>query len=325
MFFKDKKVLVTGAAGFTGHNLVKRLLEEGANVIGTLHKKSPPECLNDDGRDNEVRYYTVDLTKPEHCEKVVEGVDYVFMCSANTSGAAVMEQTPLAHVTPNVMMNTLMLEAAHKAGVKKFLFMSSTTVYPISEEPLKEDDVTDEFFEKYYCVGWMKRFSEVLCEMYSTKIKNPMTTIIVRPGNLYGDHDDYEWDTSHSTASLIRRVVERHDPLVVWGDGSDLKDLTYITDLVDGMVFAMEKLDEFIILNLAAGQSYTIKETLETILEADGYTDADVQYDLTKPIMIKSRLIDISKAKKLIGYEPKINLREGIVKTIKWYKEKNNG
>jgi GDP-L-fucose synthase len=321
MFFKDKKVLVTGAAGFTGHNLVKRLLKEGANVVGTLHKKSPPECLNDDSRENKVGYYSVDLTKPEHCAKVVKGVDYVFMCSANTSGAAVMEHTPLAHVTPNVMMNSLMLEAAHKAGVKKFLFMSSTTVYPVVDHALSEDDVTDKFFEKYYCVGWMKRFSEVMCEMYSTKIKKPMTTIIVRPGNLYGEHDDYEWDTSHSTAALIRRVVERHDPLVVWGDGSDLKDLTYITDLVDGMVDAMEKLDEFTIVNIAAGQSYTIKETLQAILEADGYTDADVQYDLTKPVMIKSRLIDITKAKDLLNFNPKYDLKSGVKKAIKHYRE----
>jgi len=317
MFFKDKKVLVTGAAGFTGTNLIKRLLEEGANVRGVLHSKHP-QC---DFDSDKISYIWGDITNKEDCEKAVEGIDYVFMCSANTSGAAVMEHTPLAHVTPNVMMNTLMLEAAHRAEVKKFLFMSSTTVYPISEQPLKEDDVTDEFFEKYYCVGWMKRFSEVMCEMYSTKIKEPMTTIVVRPGNLYGDYDDYEWDTSHSTAALIRRVVERHAPLVVWGDGSDLKDLTYITDLVDGMMTAMEKLDEFTIVNIAAGQSYTIKETLQTILEVDGYKDADVQYDLTKPTMIKSRLIDITKAKELLDFDPKHDLKSGIEKAIKHYRE----
>ena len=321
MFYKDKNVLVTGSAGFTGHNLVKRLLKEGANVIGTLHKKAPPECLDT----MKVGYISCDLTKPGHCEKVVKGVDYVFMCAANTSGAVVMENTPLAHVTPNVIMNSLMLEAAHKAGVKKFLFMSSTTVYPVSEKPLVEGDVTDEFFHKYYCVGWMKRFSEVMCEMYSTKIKDPMTTIIIRPGNLYGDHDDFEWGTSHSTAALIRRVVERHNPLVVWGDGTDLKDLTYITDLVDGMIDAMEKLDEFIIINIAAGKSYTIKETLETILEADGYTDADVQYDPTKPVMIKSRLIDVSKAQKLLNFESKVDLKTGIKKTIEWYRSNKIG
>jgi len=109
--------------------------------------------------------------------------------------------------------------------------------------------------------------------------------------------------------------------LVVWGDGSDLKDLTYISDMVDGLVEAMEKLDEFTIVNIAAGQSYTIKETLQTILEVDGYTDADVQYDLTKPTMIKSRLIDITKAKELLDFDPKHDLKSGIEKAIKHYRE----
>ncbi len=319
-FYKDKNVLVTGAAGFTGTNLIKRLLEEGANVRGVLHRKSPRVDFDYD----RINYIWADLTHKDACAEVVKDIDYVFMCAANTSGAAVMEKTPLTHVTPNVIMNSLMLEAANKAGVKKFLFMSSTTVYPISEESLKEDDVNDEFFEKYYCVGWMKRFSEVMCEMYSTKIKEPMTTIVVRPGNLYGDFDDYEWDTSHSTAALIRRVVERHDPLVVWGDGSDLKDITYISDLIDGMMSAMEKIDNFEIINIASGKSYSIKETLNMILEIDGYIDAKVEYDLTKPTMISKRLIDISKAQKLLNFEPKHDLRLGIEKTIKYYKEKDN-
>ncbi len=316
-FYKDKNVLVTGAAGFIGTNLVKRLLEEGANVRGVLHRKSPQVDFDSD----KIDYIWADLTRREFCEEVVKDIDYVFMCAANTSGAAVMEKTPLAHVTPNVIMNSLMLEAAHKAGVKKFSFMSSTTIYPISDQPLKEDDVNDEFFSKYFCVGWMKRFSEIMCEMYSTKIKNPMTTIIIRPGNLYGDYDDFEWETSHSTAALIRRVVERHNPLVIWGDGSDLKDITYISDLIDGMVTAMEKLDEFSIINIAGGKSYTIKETLDTILKVDGYENANVEYDLTKPTMIPRRLISIDKARELIGFSPKISLREGLKKTIEWYRK----
>jgi len=323
MCFKDKNVLVAGASGFTGTNLVKRLLEEGANVRGTLHNQAPQEIFVSENKYTHDRldYVRGDLTDRRFCTQSVEGMDYVFMCAANTSGASVMENEPLAHVTPNVLMNTLMLEASHKAGVKKFLFMSSTTVYPIAEHALKEDDVTDEFFDKYYCVGWMKRFSEIMCEMYSTKIKNPMTTIIVRPGNLYGDYDDYEWDTSHSTAALIRRVVERHDPLIVWGDGSDLKDITYISDLIDGMILAMEQIEEFDIVNIASGKSYSIKETLDIILEADGYLDATVEYDTTKPTMIPKRLIDITKAECLLGFTPKIDLKSGIEKSIKHYKD----
>jgi GDP-L-fucose synthase len=319
MFFKDKNILVTGASGFTGTNLIKRLLEEGSNVRGVLHHKEPQTDFDS----NKISYMWGDLTNKEDCKKVVDGIDYVFMCSANTSGAAVMESTPLAHVTPNVIMNALMLEAAYEAGVKKFMFMSSTTVYPISEYPLKEDDISDEFYSKYFFVGWMKRFSEIMCEMYGSKIKKPMTTIIIRPGNLYGDYDDYEWDTSHSTAALIRRVVERHDPLVVWGDGSDLKDITYISDLIDGIITSMENIEKFTIINIASGKSYSIKETLNTILEVDGYTDANVEYDLTKPTMIPKRLIDITKAKELIDFKPKFDLRSGIERTIKHYRENN--
>ena len=243
------------------------------------------------------------------------------MCAANTSGAAVMEKTPLAHVTPNVLMNTSMLDAAYTCGVQKFLFISSTTVYPLSDIPLKETDSNGEFFDKYFCVGSMKMFSESLCKMYSTKIKNPVTTIIVRPGNMYGDYDDFEWETSHSTAALVRRVVERHNPIEVWGDGSDIKDITYISDFIDGLSLAMEKMEKFDIVNLAGGKSYSIKETLDMMLKVDNYKDAKIVYDATKPVMIPKRYIDISKAQNLLGFNPKVSLEEGLTKTIQWYRK----
>lgn len=315
MFFKDKKILVTGASGFTGTNLIKRLLEEGAFVRGVLHINKPQSVVVSD----RIEYVYGDLTKKEDCSEVVDGIDYVFMCAANTSGAAVMENSPLSHVTPNVLMNTLMLDAAYKAKVKKFLFISSTTVYPLSDKTLEEEDVDGNLFEKYYCVGSMKLFSENLCRMYSTKIKNPMTTIIVRPGNLYGDYDDFKWETSHSTAALIRKVVEKHSPIEVWGDGNDLKDITYISDLVDGLLLAMEKIDKFDIVNIASGASHTIKETLKIIMDIENF-DGKIVYDASKPTMIPKRNISIEKARKLIGFEPKVSLEEGLKKTINWYK-----
>lgn len=313
-FYKNKNILVTGGTGFVGINLIKRLLDLEVNVTATLYRSSI--IL----KDNRIKYIYTDLTNVDDCKKVCKNQDYVFMCAANTSGAAVMEKTPLVHVTPNVIMNTLVLEAAHKSSIKKFLFLSSTTVYPISEKPLKEEDVNDKFFDKYFCVGSMKRFSEVLCEMYSTKIKDPMTTIVIRPGNLYGDEDDFEWETSHSTAALIRRVIERHNPLVVWGDGNDLKDIMYISDFIDGIISAMEKIEKFDIINLASGKSHSIKEILETILEVDNYKNAKIEFDLTKPTMIPKRLINIDKAKKILNFEPKINLKTGIKNTIEWYR-----
>ena len=313
--FHNKNVLVAGGSGFMGTNLVKKLVSLGANVRATCHHE------NKQFRHDNVRYVRANLTNKENCWNVVRGMDYVFMCAANTSGAGVMASTPLAHVTPNVLMNTLMLDAAYLEGVKKFLFISTTTVYPPSDEPLKEEDATGELFENYFCVGKMKLFSEDLCRMYATKIKEPMPVVVVRPANCFGVHDDFEWETSHVLPAIMRRVIERQDPIEVWGDGNDIKDFLYIEDLVEGLILAMEKTDQFDIINIVSGRSHTIREALSIILEIEGY-DVEVVYDASKPTMIPKRLMDGSKAKKLLGFEAKTSLRDGLEKTIKWYKEK---
>ncbi len=314
--FRNSKVLIAGGGGFVGTNLIKRFLELGAKVTATLHNK--PSVLKDD----RVRYIKCDLTKAENCTRVVEDAEYVFMCAANTSGAAVMEKTPLVHVTPNVIMNTLMLEAAYKAGVQKFLFVSSNTVYPATNHPVKEDEmVPGQMFEKYFCVGWMKQFTEILCKMYAEKIKNTMKTVVVRPANIYGPHDDFEWETSHVLPALIRKVVERHDPIEVWGDGNDIKDFIYIDDFVEGVLLSMEKIQTFEPVNIATGVPCSIRKALNAILQADEYTDANIIFDSSKPTMIPKRLIDTTKANQLLGFAAKTPLAEGIKKTVDWYRK----
>ena len=287
-FYKGKKVLVTGGAGFVASNLLQKLLETEAKIFATVHKKNP---WIKDGR---IKYIKGDLTNKTFCKKICSGMDYVFMCAANTSGAAVMEQNPLIHVTPNVLMNTLMLESLYEAGVKKFLFISSNSVYPDVNHPVREDEMLKgDLFEKYFCVGWMKRFSEILCEMYATKIKNPMKIVVVRPANAYGPFDDFEWETSHVIPALVRKVVERHSPVAVWGDGKDIKDLIFVEDLVEGMILAMVKIDNFCPINIGTGKQITVREALKIIIGEDKYFDADIIFDRSKPTMIKKRLIDI--------------------------------
>ncbi len=314
--FQGKNVLVTGGAGFVGANLIKRLLEHDATVRATLHKK---DAVIDDNR---VNYVRCDLCKPEDCARACEHIDYVFLCAANTSGAAVMEKTPLVHLTPNIIMNALMLEAAYAAGVQKVLFISSNTVYPFTDYPVKEEDVTNKFFEKYFIVAWMKRFSEIMNEMYATKIKKPMQTVVVRPANIYGPLDDFNWETSHVLPALIRRVIERHAPINVWGDGNDIKDFIYIDDLVEGLLVTMEKLDHFDVVNIASGRRYVLRDLLDIMIRIDGYENARVVYDTSKPTMIPVRLIDPSKAKKLLGFEARTSMEEGLKKTISWYRSK---
>ena len=312
--FKNTNVLVAGGAGFVGVNLIKRLLDLGANVRATLHLRDP---VLDDAR---IRYIRSDLLIPKDCATAVAGIDYVFMCAANTSGAGVMTKTPLAHLTPNVLMNISMLDAAYQAGVKKFLFISSNTVYPLTDFAVREDDVTNEFYEKYFIVAWMKRFTEIVCEMYATKIAEPMKVCVVRPANIDGEFDDFEWETSHVIPALIRKIVERHKPLEVWGDGNDLKEFIYIQDFIDGMLLAMEKIEGFDPINIATGYPCTVKDVLNVLLKVDNFSDANIVFDASKPTMIPKRLIDISKAKRLLAFDPKVSLEEGLKKTVTWYR-----
>ena len=241
------------------------------------------------------------------------------MCAANTSGAKIMAKTPLVHLTPNVLMNMQMLEASYEAKVKKFLFISTNTVYPLTDFPVKEDDVTNEFYESYHIVAWMKRFTEIVCDMYSTKIENPMQTVIVRPGNLYGPHDKFDWEKSKVLPALMRRAIERQDPFEVWGDGNDLKDFLYIDDFIDALVKALW-IETSNPINIASGIPITIKEALNEILIASNFEDANVRFDASKPSMIPKRLINIDKAQQLLEFKPKVSFREGIEKTIDWYK-----
>lgn len=314
-FYQGKRVLVTGAGGFIGTNLVRKLTSLGAIVRGTIHENSPQEVLSG------VEYFTYDLLKMDNCFKATKDMNYVFMAAANSSGAAIMETTPLVHLTPNVVMNSQMLAASYENKVKKFCFISSNTVYPLTDFAVKEEDVTNEFYEKYFIVGWMKRFSEIMCEMYSNKIKSPMETLVVRPGNLYGPFDKYTWTESKVIAALVRRAIEKQNPFEVWGDGLDLKDFLFIDDFTEGMLLAFTKSDHFMPINIASGIPVTIREVLDVILKTAGHNEAEVRFDTTKPTMIPKRMIDISKMQGLTGWSPKTNLTDGIDKTMEWYEQ----
>ena len=318
-YYKGKRILVLGGSGFVGVNLISAMLKAGANVRASLHHKN---AIIEDER---IDYHHGDLRDPQFLKGIMENTDLVFMCAANTSGAAVMDKNPLAHVTPNVVMNTQILDQAYRAGVEKILFMSSNTVYPVTDYPMREDEmVYGELFDKYYCVAWMKQFTEVLCNMYANKIKRPMKALVVRPANIYGPFDDFDWETSHVLPALIRKVVERMDPLEVWGDGKDIKDFIYVDDMIAGLMIVMEKQEIYDPVNIGSGTPNTIRQALGYLLKADGYNDANIVYNSDKPTMIPVRMLNVSKAKSLWGFETRTSLQEGLQKTIQWYRKYYN-
>ena len=314
-YFEGKKVLVCGGAGFVGTNTILALLELGADVVATRHSSSPQI------EDSRIEWRQCDLTTAAGCAEAVAGCQLVINAAASTSGASVIQDTPLVHVTPNVLLNTLLLDACYQSGVRKALFISSNTVYPDLDHAVSEDEMmSGEPYGKYFPVAWMKRFGEILGQIYSEKIPKPMPVVVVRPGNLYGPYDDFDWETSHVLPALMRKSVERMDPFEVWGDGKDVKDFLYVEDFVEGMLLALEKLDSFDPINIASGRESELNDVLRLILKVDGYSDARIQYNADKPTMIPKRLIDVSKAERLLGFRPATSLEEGIRKTLGWYR-----
>lgn len=313
----NARVLVAGGTGFVGANLIKKLLGRDVRIRATYNSHAPIIL------DPTIEYIQSDLTRMEDCRQAVADMDYVFMCAANTSGAAQIWNHPLSHITPNVVMNTQMLQAAYEAGIKKYVFISSSVVYPPSgSRPVKEEDIfPGDPDEVYFASGWMKRYAEILCQTYAQKIKKNMPTVVIRPSNMYGPYDKYDFAVSHVTAAMIRRVIERHNPFEVWGTGDDVRDLIYIDDFIEGTLRAFETNQDYLVVNIAAGKAYSIKDVIATLLEVDGFTDADIRYDRTKPSTIPIRLIDTSLAHNLLGFQAATTLSEGLARTIRWYRE----
>ncbi len=316
-YYKNRKVLVAGSTGLVGMALTRRLSESGARVRAVVHTTPPPVKYPG------VEYVTADLTGKEDCRRVVDGMEFVFLVAANTSGAATISATPLVHVTPNIILNALMLEAAYTAGVLKFMWLSSTTGYPdTGARPVKEEEMYNgDPYDVYFPVGWMKRYTEVLCRMYSTKLKKTMCVQVARPTNIYGPFDDFRWETSHVLPALIRKVVERQNPLEIWGTGDDVRDVIYVEDFAEACLSILEKSTTYDPVNVGLGKGYSVKEMVRTLCEVEGYKDAKIVFNSNKPSMIPVRLIDATKAAAKYGFKAKTDLREGIEKTAKWYRD----
>src|SRR5882757_8905570 len=316
MDFTDRNVLIAGGAGFIGTNLALALAAQNARLRLTIHEKPLQASIPG------AEVLALDLRRPEDCAQAVEGMDYVFLAAAHTSGAAVIRTTPLVHITPNVLINTLMLEAAHRAKVAKFCFISSGAAYPpTADRPVHEAEMFDgDPHDVYFAAGWMKRYAEILCRTYAERIAQPMPTVVVRPSNVYGPYDKFDFAVSHVTAALIRRVVERQAPLEVWGTGQDIRDLIYVDDFVDGMLAAFATDKPYLAVNLCAGNGHSVREILETLLKVDGYRDADVRFDASRPSTIPVRLMENRLARELLGFEARTPLEEGLRRTLAWYR-----
>ena len=176
-FYGGKHVLVTGGAGFIGTNLVRELIRHKAKVRATIHTREPQI------REPAAEYVRCDLTRAGDCVDVVKDIDYAFFCAAHSSGAYAIANSPLSHITDNLIMNARLFEATE--NVRRCLFISSSTVYPVVEYPVKEAEAfSGDPHPSYFGSAWMKRYSEKLAEFFSEKYERQIA--VVRPTNVYG-------------------------------------------------------------------------------------------------------------------------------------------
>ena len=320
---KTDRILVTGASGFIGSRLLKMLYENGyTNLRATTFAR---DLRNDFTGTRFVEHIKGDLQTAEFCEKVVKDIDVIFHCAANTSNALDTKVNPLIHVTANVEMNVNLMEQAWKNSVRKFMYISSNTVYPnIGSEYCTEDmEVqTPNIYPAYKAVGNMKRYGETLCDFLSNHIHNPMQCIIIRPSNAFGPNDKYDYEKCHVTPANIRKVADGLNPIPVWGDGTEVRDVIHVDDMVSGFICVAENVDKYDIYNVCYGSGHTVNEVLNTIKSIEN-NDNQIDYVSNKAPMIPVRLLSNRKLKQL-GWKPKYDLRSGLEDALNWYKQHKN-
>jgi GDP-L-fucose synthase len=321
MINKNSKILITGGSGLVGQNLTARLIKEGyTNLRVNLHKRGVRTTY--DG----VEYSKYDLQTYEGCMNATKDVDVVFHAAASTSNAVDTVVDPLAHVTPNVAMNNFLIDSAWRNEVKHYVFISSNTVYPPKgDEPVVETDfLFDEPYPVYFPVGWMKRYAEVQCELYAKYLPRTMKCTVIRPANLFGPHDKYDFNKCHVTPATIRKVADKMDPIPVWGDGSELRDLLYIEDFVEALQVVMENETEmFQTYNVGSNTVYSVNKVLE-IMRAIAEHEVPTEYIQGKPSMIPTRKIDSNKIKENLGWEAKTTIQNGLRLAYDWYLQHKN-
>lgn len=304
----NKRILVTGGAGFLGRQVVDQLVKAGADPA----KITVP------------RSREFDLCQMEACKRAVDQQDIVIHLAAHVGGIGLNREKPAELFYDNLMMGTQLIHAAYQAGVQKFTCVGTICAYPkFTPVPFKEDDIWNGYPEETNApYGVAKK--ALLVQLQAYRQQYGFDGIYLLPVNLYGPEDNFDPRSSHVIPALIRKVHEaqlRGDKQIpVWGDGSPTREFLYSTDAARGIVMGTQFYDESEPVNLGTGYEITIKDLIELICKLMNY-EGELVWETDKPNGQPRRCLDTQRAKEKFGFVAEVGFEEGLKNTIEWYRK----
>lgn len=305
---QNKRILVTGGAGFLGRQVVRQLCEAGAD----LQKITVP------------RSQDLDLRKMENCQRAVDQQDVVVHLAAHVGGIGLNREKPAELFYDNLMMGTQLIHAAYEAGVQKFVCAGTICAYPkFTPVPFKEDDIWNGYPEETNApYGVAKK--ALLVQLQAYRQQYGFDGIYLLPVNLYGPEDNFDPKSSHVIPALVRKVYEAQQQgaatLPVWGDGSPTREFLYVDDAARGITTALQNYSESEPVNLGTGQEITIRDLITLICDLMEFK-GEIVWETDKPNGQPRRCLDTQRAKEKFGFTAQVSFEEGLKKTIEWYRQ----
>jgi GDP-L-fucose synthase len=307
-FWSNKRVCVTGGAGFLGSFVVEKLQARGAKEVIVPRKRD------------------YDLVDPAAIQQMLDEAnpDVVIHIAALAGGIGINQERPADFFYENLMMGVPLMHAAWKQGVGKFVALGTICSYPkFTPVPFKEENLWDGYPEETNApYGLAKKMLLVQAQAYRQQYG--YNAIYLLPVNLYGPRDNFNLKTSHVIPALIRKFLEaqeRGDSKVeLWGDGSPTREFLYVEEAAEGVLLAAERYNGEEPVNLGAGSEISIKDLAETIGRLTGY-QGEFLWDTSKPNGQPRRALDVERAKEYFGFKAQMPFEEGLRRTIEWFKE----
>jgi nucleoside-diphosphate-sugar epimerase len=317
MIENNSRILVAGASGMAGISIIQALLHSHPEVrIRGTWNRTPPSI-----EDPRIEYLRADLTLREHCRLAAQGCDHAVLAAANTGGIGSALSDPALQVTDNLVMDSLLLEALHRAGVRRSVYVSSATVYQAFDGAIREDqlDLNRDPHGAYLGVGWAKRAAEKLCAFWYQKYG--ASILIARSANIFGPYARFDPQRSNFIPALIRKAVDGLDPFEVWGSPTVSRDVIYAADFAAAVVRLLEiDAPAFDIYNLGHGAAVTVGEVVNWALEAASHRPATVNYSESAPASVQRRALDCGKIRRATGWRPQTSVALGIAETMAWWR-----